>query len=518
MNENSLMASLDRSDSALQGSLSTFRARTYVEEVGRIHSTTQGVVKASGLLGVKYEELVVLRPGMGRTQVEGLVLDILPELASIALLRRGESLRAGDEVVRTGVAVETLVGEALLGRVVDPLGLPLDGNGPIAALTRYPIQRPAPAIIRRAPVTTPLETGLKVVDALIPIGRGQRELILGDRNTGKSSLALDAVINQKGKDVLCIYCLIGQRGSGAAKTAETLRSHGAMPYSILVVAEGDDPPGLQFIAPYAACSMAEYFMEQGRDALVVFDDLTRHARAYRQLSLLFRRPPGREAYPGDIFYAHSRLLERSTRLRPEYGGGSLTALPIIETEAQNISAYIPTNLISITDGQIFLSPDLFRKGLLPAVDVGQSVSRVGGKAQYPAYRKVTGHLRLTYSQFQELEAFARFGTRLDERTGEKLEHGRRVREVLKQDRFSPLTAAEQIATLYAVTRNLFDRTPLERIGEAQARVFELIRGDTALTAHLLRARESDPIFDDLHSRIEKTLKGFRTFHGNGATH
>jgi F-type H+-transporting ATPase subunit alpha len=319
----------------------------------------------------------------------------------------------------------------------------------------------------RDPVTVPLQTGIKVVDALIPIGRGQRELIVGDRQTGKTAIAIDAIINQWDKNVICIYCAIGKKASDVAKVVADLKEHGAMEYTIMVVAVSEDAPGLQFIAPYAATTMGEYFMSKGRDVLVIYDDLTYHARAYRELSLLLRRPPGREAFPGDIFYIHSRLLERSTHLRKEHGGGSLTALPIVETEAQDISSYIPTNLISITDGQIYLSPRLFQKGILPAVDVGKSVSRVGGKAQLPAYRAVAGDLRIAYSQFEELETFSRFGTRLDEATRNVLERGWRVREVLKQIQYKPIRVSEQIAALLAVTSGNLDTVPLEKVSQAE---------------------------------------------------
>jgi F-type H+-transporting ATPase subunit alpha len=324
----------------------------------------------------------------------------------------------------------------------------------------------------RAPVTMPLQTGLKVIDALIPVGRGQRELILGDRQTGKTAIAIDTILNQRGKDVLCVYCAIGQRASAVAKAVATLREKDAMDYTVIVVTEGNDPPGLAYIAPYAATSIAEHFMEQGRDVLIVYDDLTHHARAYRELSLLLRRPPGREAFPGDIFYIHSRLLERATHLRQELGNGSLTALPIIETEAQNISAYIPTNLISITDGQIYLSPSLFELGVLPAVDVGKSVSRVGGKAQRAAYRAVAGDLKLAYAQFEELETFARFGARLDEDTHKIIEHGRRIRACLKQPEFNPVPVPAQIAILLALTTELFDRVPLDQMSDAEHAVYE----------------------------------------------
>ena len=319
----------------------------------------------------------------------------------------------------------------------------------------------------RAPVTVPLQTGLKVIDALIPIGRGQRELILGDRQTGKTAIAIDTILNQRGQNVVCIYCAIGQRASAVAKAVANLRDKGAMDYSVVVVTEGNDPPGLAYIAPYAATSIAEYFMEAGRDVLIVYDDLTHHARAYRELSLLLRRPPGREAFPGDIFYLHSRLLERATHFRQELGGGSLTALPIIETEAEDISAYIPTNLISITDGQIYLSPSLFELGVLPAVDVGKSVSRVGGKVQLPAYRAVAGDLKLAYAQFEELETFSRFGARLDEDTRKSIRHGRRIRACLKQPEFAPVSVASQIAVLLALTAGLFDQVSLSQMTDAE---------------------------------------------------
>jgi F-type H+-transporting ATPase subunit alpha len=364
------------------------------------------------------------------------------------------------------------VGDGLLGRIIDPLGRPLDEAGPVVVAGRLPIERPATPIMDRDPVTVPLQTGLKVIDALIPIGRGQRELILGDRQTGKTAIAIDTILNQQGKDVICVYCAIGQRSSAVAKAVAVLREKGAMEYTVVVVTEGNDPPGLAYAAPYAATSIAESFMEAGRDVLIVYDDLTQHARAYRELSLLLRRPPGREAFPGDIFYIHSRLLERATHRRQELGGGSLTALPIIETEAQNLSAYVPTNLISITDGQIYLSPSLFELGVLPAVDVGKSVSRVGGKAQLAAYRAVAGDLKLAYAQFEELETFARFGARLDEDTRKTIEHGRRIRACLKQPEFSPVSVPGQIMALLALSAELFDAVPGEKMREAEAAVHE----------------------------------------------
>jgi F-type H+-transporting ATPase subunit alpha len=369
-------------------------------------------------------------------------------------------------------------GEALLGRVINPLGHPLDNLGPVAADRLEPVETPAPPIMERAPVTHPLQTGIKAVDALVPIGRGQRELILGDRQTGKTAVAVDTILNQKGAGILSVYCAIGQRGDAVARVIARLRDSGVMENCVVVVAGGEEPPGLQYIAPYAATTIAERFMRSGRNALIVYDDLTRHARAYRELSLLLRRPPGREAYPGDIFYLHARMLERATQLRESAGGGSLTALPIVETQAQNLSAYIPTNLISITDGQIYLSPTLFRRGQLPAVDVGRSVSRVGGKAQLPAFRAVAGPLKLAYAQFEELEAFARFGAKLDEDTRAQLERGRRVREALKQEEAAPISVSRQIALLLAVVEGLFDTIPLEAMAAANAAVVNAVDATT----------------------------------------
>ena len=434
-------------------------------EIGEITGVMSGIARVRGLPGVKADELLCFRDG-----TLGIAASLEPEGLGIILLGDGTRLRAGDEARRTGRVIDVPVGPALLGRVVDAMGHPLDERGPVEAVERWPIEREAPAILHRGPVTVPLQTGLKVVDALVPVGRGQRELILGDRQTGKTTVAVEAILNQRAGDVISVYCAIGQRASAVARVMADLRAHDALARSIVVVAGGDDAPGLQFVAPYAAATMAEYFMEQGQDTLVVYDDLTRHARAYRELSLLLRRPPGREAYPGDIFYVHARLLERATRLRPERGGGSLTALPVIETQAQNLAAYIPTNLISITDGQIYLSPELFQKGMLPAVDVGRSVSRVGGKAQLPAYRTVAGELRLSYAQYEELETFGRFGTRLDPETRHRLERGRRVREVLRQSQYAPLPVSAQIAVLLAATEGVFDPIDVDAIPEAEERV------------------------------------------------
>jgi F-type H+-transporting ATPase subunit alpha len=437
-----------------------------VRETGTVTSLSTGIARVSGLPGVCFEEVVKF-PG----DLYGIAFNVDEEEIGVVLLGDYSQLQAGDEVERRGHVMDVPVGDGLIGRVINPMGRPLDEMGPVISEKRLPIERPAANIMDRSPVTEPLQSGIKVIDALVPVGRGQRELILGDRQTGKTAIAIDTILNQRCKNVLCVYCAIGQRASSVARVVANLREHGAMEYTVVVVSEGNDPPGLNYVAPYAATSIAEYFMAAGRDVLIVYDDLTHHARAYRELSLLLRRPPGREAYPGDIFYIHSRLLERATHLLDEFGGGSLTALPIIETEAQNIAAYIPTNLISITDGQIYLSPVLFELGVLPAVDVVKSVSRVGGKAQRAAYRAVAGDLKLSYAQFEELETFARFGTRMDENTRKIIAHGQRIRACLKQAEFEPVTLVGQITVLLALTGKLFDAVPLEKMRAAQQSLY-----------------------------------------------
>jgi len=442
----------------LEAALADVQPKLEIAEIARIVSVGNGVAQVSGFTDLHADELLTFQNG-----VKGIASNLRPGRIGVIILGDTDHLHPGDKVRRTGRVIDVPVGDDLLGRIVDPLGRPLDERGPIHTAERRPVERPAPPIMHRAAVNVPLQTGIKAVDAAIPIGRGQRELILGDRQTGKTTIAVDTILNQKDTGVISIYCAIGQRASAVARVIKDLRDAGALKRTIVVVAGGDDAPGLQYIAPYAATTMAEHFMAQGRDTLIVYDDLTRHARAYRELSLLLRRPPEREAYPGDIFYIHSRLLERATHLRDEHGGGSLTALPIVETQAQNISAYIPTNLISITDGQIYLSPDLFEKGQLPAIDIGTSVSRVGGKVQLPAYRAVAGNLRLMYAQFEELESFSRFGTQLDDDTQAKLTRGLRVREVLKQREHDPLDVPEQIAVLLAATEGLFDDADPEGI-------------------------------------------------------
>jgi len=474
---------------AIRDARESFAPQLRPHEIGTIKRLSTGIAEVSGLPGAGSEELLEFPGG-----VFGIAFNVDEAEIGVVLLGNYWHLKAGDEVRRTGRVMDVGVGDGLLGRVVDPLGMALDDNGPVVCIARLPIERPAAAIMDRAPVTVPLQTGLIVIDALIPIGRGQRELILGDRQTGKTAIAIDTILSQRGQDVVCVYCAMGQRASAVAKATANLREAGAMEYTVVVVAEGNDTPGLVYIAPYAATSIAEHFMLAGRDVLIVYDDLTNHARAYRELSLLLRRPPGREAFPGDIFYIHSRMLERATRLRKELGGGSLTALPIIETEAQNISAYIPTNLISITDGQIYLSPSLFELGVLPAVDVGMSVSRVGGKAQHAAYRAVAGDLKLAYAQFEELETFARFGARLDDDTRKIVEHGQRIRACLKQPELAPVSVLGQISVLLALTAELFDAVALERMTDAKHAVQEAA-GDVPAEVRA-RLEGSDTLRDD----------------------
>jgi F-type H+-transporting ATPase subunit alpha len=505
MGPESLQSDFDRAFAGISQAREAFTPELTPREIGTITSVATGIAKVSGLPGVGFDEVLNFPGG-----ALGIAFNVDADEIGVVLLGEYWHLHAGDEVQRTGRVMDVAVGDGLLGRVIDPLGRPLDGLGPVAAGKRLPVERPARPIMDRAPVTVPLQTGLKVIDALIPVGRGQRELILGDRQTGKTAIALDTILNQRGQNVLCVYCAIGQRASSVAKAVATLREKGAMEYTVLVVTEGDAAPGLAYIAPYAATSIAESFMEAGRDVLIVYDDLTHHARSYRELSLLLRRPPGREAFPGDIFYLHSRLLERATHLRKELGNGSLTALPIIETEAQDISAYIPTNLISITDGQIYLSPTLFELGVLPAVDVGKSVSRVGGQAQRAAYRAVAGDLKLAYAQFEELETFSRFGARLDEDTRKTIDHGRRIRACLKQPEFAPVSVPAQIAVLLGLTAGLFDGVPLAQMTEAEGALREAAKGIPAEVS--ARLDTADKLSDeDRQAIIEMARKALARF-------
>ena len=439
------------------------------DEIGYVISVGDGISKVHGIDKCRAGELLEFTNG-----TYGMALNLEESFISAVLLGSDVGIGEGSVVKRTGRVVSVPVGESLIGRVVNALGAPIDGKGPITASEYSPIERPAHGIIERKSVSVPLETGIKAIDAMIPIGRGQRELIIGDRQTGKTVIATDTIINQKGKGVICIYVAIGQKQSTVTGVVDTLYQNGAMDYTIVVSATAAESAPLQYIAPYSGCTMGEYFMEKGRDVLIVYDDLSKHAVAYRALSLLIRRPPGREAYPGDVFYLHSRLLERAARLAPEYGGGSLTALPIIETQAGDVSAYIPTNVISITDGQIFLESELFHAGIRPAVNPGISVSRVGGNAQIKAMKKVAGSLKLLYSQYRELQGFAQFGSDLDRDTMARLEQGKRIVEVLKQKRNAPIAVELQIAIIYAVVNNLLSDVAVEKIADFETQLSEYL--------------------------------------------
>ena len=445
--------------SILKQQIERFGAELAAVDVGVVIEAGDGIARVHGLSNCLAGELVEFENG-----AMGLALNLEEDTVGIMVLGDYTTLGEGDEVRSTGRIVEVPVGDALIGRVVDPLGNPLDGKGPIKSEKTRPVERIAPGVVVRQSVNTPVQTGIKAIDAMTPIGRGQRELIIGDRTTGKSAIAIDTIINQKGGDLICIYVAIGQKASKVVQTVAILEQHGAMDHTIVVCANASDPAPLQYLAPYSGCAMGEEFMEQGKDALIIYDDLSKHAWAYRQVSLLLRRPPGREAYPGDVFYLHSRLLERAAKLAPEFGGGSLTALPIIETQAGDVSAYIPTNVISITDGQIYLEADLFNAGFRPAINAGISVSRVGGAAQRRAMRQVAGRMRLDLSQYRELQAFAQFGTsELDVATRNQLERGRRVTEVLKQPLYQPVPLRQQVEVLYAAVNGLLDDVPVDKV-------------------------------------------------------
>ncbi len=440
-------------------------------DVGTVVEVGDGIARVYGLAGAMASELLEFPGG-----VYGMALNLEEQTVGAVILGNYESIKEGDQVRTTGRIVQVPVGEALIGRVVNALGQPIDGKGPVEATKFRPVERIAPGIVTREAVNTPVQTGLKAIDSMIPIGRGQRELIIGDRQTGKSAIAIDTIINQKKGDMVCIYVAVGQKASTVAQVVATLEKYGAMDHTIVVAANASDPAPLQYLAPYAGCAMGEEFMERGQDALVVYDDLSKHAWAYRQLSLLLRRPPGREAYPGDVFYLHSRLLERAAKLNKEHGGGSLTALPIIETLEGNVAAYIPTNVISITDGQIYLEGDLFFAGIRPAVNVGLSVSRVGGAAQIRAMRKVAGRLRTDLAQYRELAAFAQFSTDLDKSTRDRLDRGNRITEVLKQPQYEPLPVEKQVMVIYAVTNGFLDDVPVARVREWERGFYRFMDG------------------------------------------
>ena len=454
----------------IRAQIKNYEHRLKTDEVGTVLLVGDGVARVSGLDMCVAGELIELSNGS-----YGMALNLEEDSVSVVILGSDEGIREGDRVKRTGRVVSVPVGEALLGRVVNALGQPIDGKGPIDSAAYEPIEHKAPGIIQRKHVSTPLETGIKAIDSMIPIGRGQRELIIGDRQTGKTTLAIDTILNQKGKGVKCVYVAIGQKRSTVAQVAESLARHGAMDYTIIVSASASELAPMQYIAPYAGCAMGEYFMNKGEHALVIYDDLSKHAVAYRAISLLIRRPPGREAYPGDVFYLHSRLLERAAQLSEKLGGGSLTALPIVETQAGDISAYISTNVISITDGQIFLETELFNSGIMPAVNPGISVSRVGGDAQIKAMKKVAGPLKLLYSQYRELQAFAQFGSELDADTKARLALGQRIVEVLKQKNGAPVDTVQQVCIIYALVKGHLNDVPLDRIKEFEDRLQELMR-------------------------------------------
>ena len=475
-----------------------YESKTEQDEIGYVISVGDGISKVHGLDKCKANELLEFSNGS-----YGMALNLEETFVSCVLLGNDVGIKEGSIVKRTGRVVSVPVGEQLVGRVVNALGQPIDGKGPIDITQFSPIERRAYGIIERKSVSVPLQTGIKAIDSMIPIGRGQRELIIGDRQTGKTVIATDTIINQKGKDVICIYVAIGQKQSTVTTVVDTLYRSGAMDYTIVVSANASDPAPLQYIAPYAGCAMGEYFMDKGRDVLIIYDDLSKHAVAYRALSLLIRRPPGREAYPGDVFYLHSRLLERAARLAPEYGGGSLTALPIIETQAGDVSAYIPTNVISITDGQIFLESELFHSGVRPAVNPGISVSRVGGNAQIKAMKKVSGTLKLLYSQYRELQGFAQFGSDLDADTKARLEQGARIVEVLKQNRNSPIAVELQVAIIFAVVNNMLREIPVADIHRFEEELFEYL---TAVKGNLLASiRETGELTPETTEQLKESI-------------
>ncbi len=474
-----------------------------VAEVGTVVSIGDGISRVHGVEGAMAGEMLEFPKG-----VFGIALNLEEDSVGAVLLGDFKEIKEGDTVKRTGRIISVPVGEAMLGRVVNALGQPLDGKGPIEAKQYLPIERIAPGVTERQPVKEPLQTGLKAIDGMVPIGRGQRELIIGDRQTGKTAVAIDAIINQKGKNVICVYNAIGQKQSTVAQVVRTLEENDALSYTIVVAATASDPAPMLYIAPYSACAIGEYFRDSGRHALVVYDDLSKHAQSYREISLLLRRPPGREAYPGDVFYLHSRLLERAAKLNAALGGGSLTALPIIETQAGDLSAYIPTNVISITDGQIFLESDLFHQGVRPAINVGNSVSRVGGSAQIKAMRAVAGTLRLDLAQYRELAAFAQFGSDLDKSTQSQLNRGRRLVEILKQPQYRPVAVEKQVAIIYAATKGFIDPVAIEDVARYETDLYRFL--ESSHPAVLTGIAEKKVLDDEVKGALEAALKEFST--------
>jgi F-type H+-transporting ATPase subunit alpha len=494
MAQNNLVAQLK--DKILE-----FQPTAKVEKVGTVLEVGDGVARVSGLTEVASMEML----DFGKNVI-GVALNLEENIVGSVILGDWQAISVGDIVRTTGNILSVPVGDALIGRVVNALGEPIDGKGTIKESALYPVEKIAPGVITRQSVSQPVQTGIKAIDALIPIGRGQRELIIGDRQTGKTAVAIDTIINQKGQNMICVYVAIGQKESKVAKIVADLEKNGAMEYTIVVSASASEPAALSYIAPYSGCAMAEYFLDQGKDALIVYDDLSKQAIAYREISLLLRRPPGREAYPGDVFYLHSRLLERACKLNPDFGGGSITALPIIETQAGDVSAYIPTNVISITDGQIFLESDLFYKGIRPALNVGISVSRVGSSAQTKAMKKVAGKLKLSLAQFRELEAFAQFGSDLDPETQRQLDLGRRMTEILKQPQYSPLAVEKEVTILYAVNNGLFNVIPVEKMAETEAKFhkFMEVQGKDVLT----EIRDTKQMSESTEEKLKMAINQF----------
>ncbi|ADO44656.1 ATP synthase F1, alpha subunit [Hydrogenobacter thermophilus TK-6] len=487
----------------LREHIKDFEATARMEEIGVVYYVGDGVARAYGLDNVMANELVEFESG-----VMGLAFNLEEDNVGIIILGSESGIKEGSVVRRTGRILDAPVGEGLIGRVIDPLGNPLDGKGPIKYEYRSPIEKIAPGVVKRKSVHEPLQTGIKAIDAMIPIGRGQRELIIGDRSTGRTTICIDTILNQRDTDVYCIYVAIGQKRSTTARIIELLEKNGAMDYTCVVVASATDPASLQYLAPFVGCTIGEYFRDNGKHALVIYDDLSKHAEAYRQLSLLMRRPPGREAYPGDVFYLHSRLLERAAKLNDELGAGSLTALPIIETKAGDVAAYIPTNVISITDGQIYLEPDLFNKGVRPAINVGLSVSRVGGAAQIKAMKQVAGTLRLDLAQFRELEAFVQFAAELDKATQQTINRGLRLVELLKQEPYSPIPVEKQIVAIYAGTGGYLDDIPVESVRKFEKELYAYM--DRERPDILKEIKEKKALDDDLKRKMEEALKDFKS--------
>ena len=489
----------------IRDQIGSFAVDVDVAEVGTIVSVGDGIARVHGIENTMAGEMLAFPHG-----VFGIALNLEEESVGAVLLGEYTELKEGDTVKRTGRIISVPVGEELVGRVVNALGQPIDGKGPIVSKESREIERLAPGVVDRSPVKEPMQTGLKAIDAMVPIGRGQRELIIGDRQTGKTAVAVDAIINQRGQDMICIYNAIGQKQSTIAQVVRTLEDAGAMEYTIVVAAGASDPAPLLYISPYSACTMGEYFRDNGQHALCIYDDLSKHAQAYREISLLLRRPPGREAYPGDVFYLHSRLLERAAKMRKELGGGSITALPIIETQAGDLSAYIPTNVISITDGQIFLESDLFHQGVRPAINVGNSVSRVGGSAQIKAMRQVAGTLRLDLAQYRELAAFAQFGSDLDKATLNQLNRGRRLVEVLKQPQYQPLPVEKQVVIIYAATNGYLDPIPVDSVRAYEAELYKFLdtRRAQLLSSLAEKKQIDDAIKSELNAALEEFGKGF----------